>query len=62
MSKPKRPIFKPEFRLEVALLVVDIGYSIREAAKAMDVGKSPIDSGVDNLKKSEVAFHLMHLQ
>ncbi len=40
MSRPKRPNFKPEFRLEVAQLVLDKGYSIREAADAMDVGKS----------------------
>ena len=33
--------FKLEFRLEVAQPVVDKGYSIREAAEAMNVGKSP---------------------
>jgi transposase-like protein len=34
MSRPKRPNFKPEFRLEVAQLVSDKDYSIREAADA----------------------------
>jgi transposase len=40
MSRPKRPNFKTEFHLEVSQLVLDKGYSIREAAEAMDVGKS----------------------
>jgi transposase-like protein len=34
MSRLKRPNFKPEFRLEVAQLVLDKDYSIREAADA----------------------------
>ena len=51
MSRPKRPNFKPEFRLEVAQLVLDKGYSIREAADAMDVGKSTVDKWVRQLKQ-----------
>jgi transposase len=51
MTKRTRPNFKPEFRLEVAQLVVDQGYSIREAAEAMNVGKSTVDSWVRQLKK-----------
>ena len=43
--------FKPEFRLEVAQLVVDKGYSVREAAEAMNVGKSTVDSWARNLRK-----------
>jgi transposase len=43
MSKPRRPNFKPEFRLEVAELVLDKGYSVREAAESMDVGNSTVD-------------------
>lgn len=43
--------FKPEFRLEVAQLVVDKGYSVREAAEAMNVGKSTVDKWVRDLKK-----------
>ncbi len=43
MSKPKRPSFKPEFRLEVAQLVVGKGYSIQEIAEAMIVGKETAD-------------------
>jgi len=45
-----RPTFKPEFRLEVAQLVVDQGYSIREASSAMNVGKSTVDKWVRQLK------------
>lgn len=43
--------FKPEFRQEVAELVVDKGYSIREAADAMDVGKSTVDAWARQLRK-----------
>jgi len=42
--------FKPEFRLEVAQLVVDKGYSIREAAEAMNVGKSTVDKWARQLR------------
>jgi transposase len=43
--------FKPAFRQEVAELVVDQGYSVREAADAMGVGKSTVDSWARNLRK-----------
>ena len=43
MTKPKRPNFSPEFRLEAAQLVVDQGYKVRDAAEAMGVGKSTMD-------------------
>jgi len=51
MSKRTRPTFKPEFRLEVAELVVDQGYSVREVAEAMNVGKSTVDKWVRQLRK-----------
>jgi transposase len=51
MNQVKKPNFKPEFRLEVAQLVVDKGYSVREAAEAMDVGKSTVDKWVRQLKQ-----------
>ncbi len=50
MRQKTRPTFKPEFRLEVAQLVVDQGYSIREAADAMNVGKSTVDKWSRQLK------------
>jgi transposase len=43
--------FKPEFRNEVAELVLDKGYSVREAAEAMNVGNSTVDKWVRLLKK-----------
>jgi transposase len=43
--------FKPAFRLEVAELVLDKGYSIREAAEAMGVGKSTVDKWAKSLSK-----------
>ena len=43
--------FKPEFRQEVAELVIDKGYSIREAAEAMSVGKSTVDAWARQLRK-----------
>ena len=43
--------FNPEFRQEVAELVTDNGYSVREAADAMNVGKSTVDRWVRDLRK-----------
>jgi transposase-like protein len=57
MSRPKRPNFKPEFRLDVAQLVLDKSYSIREAADAMDVVNPLLISGFASLNKSEEAFY-----
>ena len=50
MTKPKRPNFSPQFRLEAAQLVVDQGYKVREAAEAMGVGKSTMDKWVCQLR------------
>lgn len=50
-TKKSRPTFSPEFRLESAQLVVDQGYSVREAAEAMGVGKSTMDKWVRQLRK-----------
>ena len=51
MTKRTRRHFDPEFRLEAARLVVDQNYSIREAADAMNVGKSTIDKWVRQLRQ-----------
>ncbi len=40
MTNKTRSTLTHEFRLEVAQLVVNQGYSIREAAEAMKVGKA----------------------
>jgi transposase len=50
MSRKGKRNYPPEFRLESAQLVVDQGYSIREAAEAMNVGKSTMENWVRQLK------------
>jgi transposase len=50
MTRQLRPRFTPEFRLEAAQLVVDQGYSVKEAADAMSVGKSTMDKWVRQLR------------
>jgi len=51
IMKKNRQRFSPEFKLEAAQLVADQGYSVREAAEAMSVGKSTMDKWVRQLKK-----------
>ena len=51
MKKRTRPTFSPEFRLEASQLVVDQNYTIREAAKAMNVGISTMARWVTQLKQ-----------
>ncbi|NQZ51675.1 MAG: transposase [Moritella sp.] len=43
--------YNPEFRQEVAELVLDQNYSVREAADAMNVGKSTVDKWARLLRK-----------
>ena len=50
MTKKTRPRFNPEFKVESAQLVLDQGYSVREAAEAMGVGISTLDKWVRKLK------------
>jgi transposase len=50
MSKRSRRTFSPEFRLDAAQLVLDQGYTIRDAADAMNVRKSSMESWVRQLK------------
>ena len=56
MNKKTRPTFSPEFRLECAQLVVDKGYSVAEAAEAMNVGKSTMDKWVRQLREERVGI------
>ncbi|OEC28185.1 transposase [Vibrio cholerae] len=51
MAKKKGPNFSPEFRLETAQLVLDQGYSQKEAAQAMGVGYSTIGKWVNQLRE-----------
>ena len=50
MNKRTRPTFSPEFRYEAAQLVVEKGYTIREAAESMGVGLSTMDKWVKQLR------------
>jgi transposase len=50
MTMQRRRTFTPEFKLESAQLVVEQNYSIREAASAMNVGKSTMDKWVRQLR------------
>jgi len=51
MTKRTRLTFSPELKLESAQLVIDQGYSVREAAEAMNVGKSTMDKWVRQLRE-----------
>lgn len=51
MAKRTRRTFTPEFKLEAAQLVVDLNYSVREAANAMNVGKSSMERWVQQLRQ-----------
>ena len=50
MTHRTRRTFTQDFKLEAAQLVVEQGYSIRQAAEAMNVGKSTMDKWVRQLK------------
>ena len=50
MTIQRRRTFTPEFKLEAAQLVVEQNYSIREAASAMNIGKSSMDKWVRQLR------------
>lgn len=52
MSKRTRLTFSPGFRHEAAQLVVEKGYTIREAAESMGVGLSTMDKWVKQLRAS----------
>lgn len=45
MNRKTRQTFKSEFRLEVAQIVVNHGYSVREASDAMNVGNQLLING-----------------
>lgn len=50
MNKKTKRIFTPEFRLECAQLIVDKGYSYRQASEAMNVGSTTLESWVRQLR------------
>ncbi|WP_374189797.1 transposase [Citrobacter koseri] len=44
MNKKTKRTFTAEFRLECAQLIVDKGYSYRQASEAMNVGSTTLES------------------
>jgi transposase len=58
MTKRTRRTFSPEFKLEAEQLVVDQGYSVDEAAKAMNVSRSAMDKWVRQLNSATSQMHL----
>ena len=51
MNKKTKRSFTPEFRLECAQLIVDKGYSYRQASEAMNVGSTTLESCVRQLRR-----------
>lgn len=51
MNKKTKRSFTPEFRLECAQLIVDKGYSYRQASEAMNVGFTTLESWVRQLRR-----------
>ncbi|EEZ0808011.1 IS3 family transposase, partial [Escherichia coli] len=51
MNKKTKRTFTPEFRLECAQLIVDKGYSYRQASEAMNVGSTTLASWVRQLRR-----------
>ncbi|EKE4641726.1 transposase, partial [Escherichia coli] len=51
MNKKTKRTFTPEFRLECARLIVDKGYSYRQASEAMNVGSTTLESWVRQLRR-----------
>ncbi len=50
MKNRTRPTYSPEYRLEVALQVVDEGRSVRDVADSLGLGKSTVDKWARQLK------------
>ena len=51
MNKKTKCTFTPEFRLECAQLIVDKGYSYRQASESMNVGSTTLESWVRQLRR-----------
>ncbi len=51
MTNRTRRQFSAEFKLECAQLVLDQDYTVKEAAQAMNVGKSTMDKWVRQLRE-----------
>ncbi len=60
MNKKTKRTFTPEFRLECAQLIVDKGYSYRQASEAMNVGSTTLESWVRQLRRERRYYALCH--
>lgn len=60
MNKKTKRTFTPEFRLECAQLIVDKGYSYRQASEAMNVGSTTLESWVRQLRRERQDYALCH--
>lgn len=52
MNKKTKRTFTPEFRLECAQLIVDKGYSYRQASESMNVGSTTLERWVRQLRRA----------
>ena len=50
MTKQTIATYSPEFKLEVAQQVIDIGRSIRDVAQSLGLGKSTVDKWARQLR------------
>ena len=50
MTKHTRATYSPEFKLEVAQQVVDMGRPIRDVAESLSLGKSTVDKWARQLR------------
>ncbi len=60
MNKKTKRTFTPEFRLECAQLIVDKGYSYRQASEAMNVGSTTLESWVRQLRRERQGICSCH--
>lgn len=51
MNKQTKRTFTPEFRLECSQLIIDKGYSYRQANEAINVGSTALESWVRQLRR-----------
>jgi transposase len=53
MKRKTRRTFSAEFKLEAASLVIEQGYSVKQASQAMNVGNSTMDKWVRQLRSEQ---------
>ena len=61
MNKRTKCTCTHEFRLECAQLIVDMGYSYRQASESMNVGSTTLESRVNQLRLERQGLHPMPL-